>query len=220
MSAVDNFIIDNNGLLSDKFFKMQKDFRPDYVIEVGAHAAEFSLAMSEAFNVPAVAFEASPDVYKKFKDIFDNTSVSYLNYAISDVDGEEVFMVHENSLAGNNSIVYRNGVESMLDSYKVKSYMIDSYFKDIVFESACLWIDAEGANGKVLMGAGKTLDRVSSIFIETEDIYYWENQWLTDDVVSFLESQGFAKVDSEMVYAAQQNLIFVKKEILSDNKTS
>lgn len=212
LSAIDTLIAHGNGLSSRTFFEMQKKLNPDYVIEVGAHAAEFSLSMSEEFKVPGVAFEASPEIYEKFKNNFRHSSINYLNYAISDIDGEEVFMVHQNPLDGNNSILQRNGTVSILISHKVKSYRLDSYLENVSFNSACLWVDVEGANQKVLLGAEKTLDRVSSVFIETEDYAYWEDQWLTMDVVKFLNSHDFILVDSEKIYSEQQNLIFIKKE--------
>jgi FkbM family methyltransferase len=205
-------IIDGNGNLSEQFFKMQKDIKPDYCIELGAHAAEFSLSMSKELKIPATAFEAGPEIYKMYKKQIDNVLIDYVNYAASDIDGEIDFMIHDDALHGNNSILKRNGYEEMKKTHKVKSYKIDTYFKNVEFQNACLWIDVEGANKNVLLGGVETLKRVSSIFIETEDISYWDNQWLTSDVIEFLNTQGFVLKSSEKVYAAQQNLIFIKKE--------
>ena len=213
MSAVENeLIIDGNGDLSDNFIRLQDLLLPDYAIEVGAHAAEFSQFIASHLNISAVAFEANQKVYEKFKNTFNDSRIKYLNYAISDSDSEVSIMVHEDPLAGNNSIIYRNGVESMIDEYKVKSYSLDSYFKDITFKSACLWIDVEGANREVLTGAEKTLERVSSIFIETEDHEYWKDQWLTSEVVAFLNSKGFDVFAEEFIYDAQRNIIFTRRE--------
>jgi FkbM family methyltransferase len=203
-------IIPGNGDLSEQFFEMQKEIKPDYCIELGAHAAEFSSSISKELNVSATAFEAGPEIYELYRDQIDNDLVDYVNYAASDVDGEIDFMIHEGALHGNNSTLKRNGYEEMQKVHKVKSYKIDTYFKDIEFKNACLWIDVEGANKNVLLGGVETLKRVSSIFIETEDIPYWGDQWLTLDVISFLNSHDFVLRNSEKVYDAQQNLIFTK----------
>jgi FkbM family methyltransferase len=204
-------IIDGNGDLSEQFFKMQKDINPDHCIEVGAHAAEFSVNISKQFGIKATAFEAGSLVYEKYKNQANSNLVSYLNYAISDVDGTVTFKVTNNQMYGNSGIVQRVGFEHT-EIEEVKSYRLDTYFKDAEFNNACLWIDVEGANKQVLSGSIKTLNKVSSIFIETEDQTYWENQWLTADVVNFLNSQGFILKASEKIYDAQQNLIFIKKK--------
>jgi FkbM family methyltransferase len=187
---------------------------PDYAIEVGAHAAEFSVTISNNLAIPAIAFEAGKAIYNKFKNQANVGLVKYLNYAISDKDGTESFVIHDGEYCGNNSILLRNDTDSVA-SEEVKSYKLDTYFKDIHFNNACLWVDVEGANRQVLTGAQETLKRVSSIFIETEDYPYWKNQWLTLDVVKFLNSQDFILVDSEKVYGAQQNIIFIRRS--SDN---
>jgi FkbM family methyltransferase len=201
-------LINNNGTLSDIFVNMQKDLLPDFSIEVGAHAAEFSNYMASSFKIPAIAFEAGKDIYEKYKNTI-KPLVSYVYCAISDIDGVAAFFVHDGPLRGNNGIKRVIFTESY-ENCKVPCYKLDTYLKDNDFNNACLWIDAEGANKEVLLGAQKVLSKVSSIFIETEDRLIWKNQWLTDDVVKFLTKLGFENTHSEKVYDGQRNLIFIK----------
>jgi FkbM family methyltransferase len=210
-------IIDGNGELSERFIKMQDEIKPDYAIEIGAHAAEFSLDISKRLGIRATAFEAGKDIYDTYKDSANTNLVDYVNYAISDNNGVVSFLVHDNPLDGNNSIITRQGRDTILAS-EVKSYKIDTYFKDIEFDNICMWIDVEGATKEVLSGSVETLKKVSSIFIETEDQEYWKDQWLTLDVIKFLNKHGFILLDSEPVYEAQQNLIFIRRE--NDYKTN
>jgi FkbM family methyltransferase len=203
-------IIDGNGTLSEQFIKMQDQLSPDYAIEIGAHAAEFSNHMTKNFNIPAIAFEAGKDIYEQYKDTVEK-GVSYINCAISDIDGTATFFVHRSPTHGNNGIKRVNFMDSFEDSV-VSCYKLDTYLKDYDFKNACLWVDVEGANKEVLSGATSILKRTSSIFIETEDIAAWKDQWLTEDVVTFLEAQGFLKVASENVYEMQKNIIFVKNK--------
>jgi len=211
LSVVENdLVIPGNGYLSDKFVKMQESLLPDYAIEIGAHAAEFSLTISQKLGIAATAFEAGKEIYDAYKESANTNLVSYRNLAISDIDGEVSFLVHSNPLDGNNSIVPRVGHDSV-SANVVKSYRLDTYFKDIKFNNICMWIDVEGATKEVLSGSTETLKKVSSVFIETEDRAYWKNQWLTIDVIEFLNQQGFVLLDSEIVYEAQQNLIFVRR---------
>lgn len=202
-------VISGNGVLSEKFFKMQELYRPDYAIEVGAHAAEFSVAISNHFGIKATAFEAGSVVHQTYKDSINSELITYLNFAISDVDGTVSFKVEQNELNGNSGIVKRVGTDPVSE-HLVQSYRLDTYFTDFDFKNACLWVDVEGASRQVLSGGLETLRRVSTVFIETEDHTYWEGQWLTLDVVKFFNNQGFVLEDHERVYDDQQNLIFVR----------
>jgi FkbM family methyltransferase len=206
-------IIDGNGDLSERFVSMQKSLGIDFAIEVGAHAAEFSQEISRLLNIRSLAIEANPHVFYKYnKNILDNR-ILYLNYAVSDKNGTVDLLVHEDTLAGNNSIKIRLG-EHDFKKYSVKAYTLDSLLEEmkISFNNAALWVDCEGANREVLVGALNTLPKCSSIFIETENRDYWQDQWLTSDVIDFLESNGFYMLASEKIYEAQRNIIFVRKD--------
>lgn len=203
-------IIPGNGKLSQTFVGLQEAMKPDYAIEVGAHAAEFSIEMANRFGIKAKAFEANLDVFNKYSESVNSALVDYVNYAISNNDGIVSFNIHHNPMAGDNSIKKRSNI-AISRSYEIQAYKLDTYFKEYDFKNACLWIDVEGANKEVLTGAIETLKRCSSIFIETEDIGFWQDQWLTKDVQEFLESQGFEKVAHENVYSMQKNIIFIRK---------
>jgi FkbM family methyltransferase len=211
-----NLLIKNNGNLSETFAKMQDSLSPDFAIEIGAHAAEFSNHMASKLKIQAVAFEAGKDIYEKYKNTVEPL-VSYVHCAISNIDGTATFFVHHGPLRGNNGIKRVNFRPSYADS-EVPCYRLDTYLNNHSFENACLWIDVEGANREVLTGAVETLNKTSSIFIETEDSETWEDQWLTTDVIKYLESLGFTKVASEQVYNIQQNIIFIKKSVLKNGQ--
>jgi FkbM family methyltransferase len=193
---------------------MQDLLMPDFCIEVGAHAAEFSNHMAKKFSINSVAFEAGKDIYEKYKNTTESL-VSYINCAISDFDGTATFFVNDSLMLGNNGIKRVIFKESFPVS-EVECYKLDTYVEKYNFKNACLWVDVEGANKEVLLGAKETLKKVSSIFIETEDLAIWENQWLTEDVVRHLEKNGFKKVLSENVYVHQKNIIFVNTSMLEN----
>lgn len=211
-------IIPGNGSLSDKFFELQKTISPDYAIEIGAHAAEFSVAMSKELGVMTTAFEANPVVFDKFRHI-NSDLLNYVHYAIWDKNEPMNLNIHAFIYAGDNSLKIRQNAQ-IIKQYLVPAYTLDTYFKNVTFKNAALWVDVEGANREVLSGAVETLKRCSSIFIETEDFGFWKDQWLTEDVVLFLESQGFKAIDMENVYSKQKNIIFVREGINNDNETN
>ena len=204
-------IIDDNGVLSKTFIEMQKDLGIDYAIEVGAHEATFSQFACDMFDVKSLAIEANPEVFNYFKDKINN-NVQYINHAISNTNEIIKFKIHADSLAGLNSIKNRIG-SPILQEYSVQASTLDSLVAELglTFNSAALWIDCEGANKEVLLGAVNTLAKCSSVFIETEDKAFWEDQWLTKDVVAFLDKQGFTQFASEDVYTDQKNIIFIRR---------
>ena len=212
MTKTSNLLIKGNGNLSEAFAKMQDSFNPDLCIEIGAHAAEFSNYMASRFKIQSIAFEAGKEIYEKYKNTVEPL-VSYVNCAISDIDGTATFFVHDAPLLGNNGIKRVAFTESYANS-QVPCYKLDTYLKGYDFKNACLWMDVEGANREVLLGAKKVLSKVSSIFIETEDQPVWKDQWLTEDVIRFLTELGFINTHSEKVYITQRNLIFIKRELL------
>jgi FkbM family methyltransferase len=197
--------------LSDTFMYLQKELCPTMSIEVGAHNAEFSKAMLGKIE-KIYAFEASPDVHDRVvKDLPDG--IKYLNLAVSDKAGIIKFEIQERtepSITGNNTI--KNRLEDTEYRYVyIKTVSLDDYFVDMD-ENICLWIDVEGANEEVLLGAKNILKKVSSIHIEVETIPFWKNQWLYEDVSQYLAGYGFKEHSSANVdiYGHQKNIIYLK----------
>ena len=196
--------------LAEKFIKLQEQLKPKISIEIGAHEAEFSQLMSKKITKDNTwAFEANPIVYKKYSG-FNN--FHYINKAISDKNNYIKFELQVGlEDEGNNSI--KNRKEDKIYSYiDVESVTLDSMFSD--YKNICLWIDCEGANKEVLLGAHQVLKNTDSIFIEVEEIEYWEDQWLDVDVFKYLDDQGFALVEKKEQYEKQYNCIFIKKDLM------
>jgi FkbM family methyltransferase len=187
------------------FIDIQKIMLPSLSIEIGAYDADFSKSMV-GIAKEIWAFEASPYVYEKFKDI---EGVNYINLAISNKSGLMDFEIQQNehNLIANNSIMKRN--DNTAKQYiPVESKSLNDLFKDR--KNIALWIDCEGANEQVLTGASEILPNVQSIFIEVETVRFWKNQWLENDVKSYLENFGFKLSLSQPQYVNQYNQIYIK----------
>lgn len=197
--------------LSNDFILLQDRLRPDVYIEVGAFDAEFSRTIKSKYPDAEVwAFEASPFVYQKNSPM---DGINYINKAVSDKNDIIDFQLQADlhPIVGNNSILKRKENKEYF-YIPVESVTLNDIFKDK--KNICLWIDCEGANKEVLTGASKILDKVSSIFIEVEEIEYWENQWLDKDVESYLNNFGFKIVKRDSQYENQYNCIFLKEEYI------
>ncbi len=187
------------------FIDIQKVYLPSVSIEVGAYDADFSRSMI-GIAKEIWAFEASPYVYEKFKNI---DGINYINAAISNKSGIIEFEIQKDQhrLIANNSIMKRND-KSLKEYIEIESKTINELFSNK--KNIALWIDCEGANEQVLTGASEVLPNVQSIFIEVETSQYWKNQWVENDVKKYLESFGFRLSLSEPQYTNQYNQIYIK----------
>lgn len=193
--------------LADKFISLQEKIKPDIYIEVGAFDAEFSRTIySKIPNAKIWAFEANPYVHSKNYPIL---GIEYINKAVSDRVGSIEFEIQKDVQpdAVNNSIMKRNE-DKPYEYIMVESITLNDILSE--FSNICLWIDCEGANREVLLGASEILSKVSSIFIEVEQIEYWKDQWLDTDVIGYLESFGFKLIDRDYQYPGQYNCIFIR----------
>jgi FkbM family methyltransferase len=196
-------------VMFDSFLDIQRRLKPAISIEVGAYDAQFSRYMGNI--APEVyAFEANFSVYARYRDL---PKMTYQHLAISDIEGYVDFEVQADKdiLASNNSIMIRNDSSPKIYT-SVKSNTLNNLFPDK--KDIALWIDCEGANKQVLTGADKILPYVDSIFIEVEREFFWKDQWLEDDVKSYLNDFGFVLFLSKDQYVNQANQIYVRKEYI------
>lgn len=202
------------------FILIQKYLAADVFVEIGAHEANFSKSMKTTYsNAIAIAFEANPYVYQKYKDSVIKIGVIYENMAISDQTNYINFGIqqvingkHIENTAGLHSIMERTDSDKV-QHIRVQSTTLTAYFKKncIDANNVCLWIDAEGAASLVLKGAKQILEKVSSIYIEVESLEYWKNQWTETYIYKYFLDNGFIPILRDFEYVHQYNMVLVKK---------
>lgn len=208
------------------FMELQRKLRPQMSLEIGAHRAEFSQSMRGMFpEIEAVAFEASPVVHKHYSasEDFEGKGIAYLNMAVAEADGSVQFNVlsEANGISGRNSLQDRPELPGT--KIEVPCVNGDSFLKNYAHDNIALWIDVEGAAGKVLPGLKESLraSRFSSIFIEVEGTEMWPGQWQDHQVTAFMAGQGYLPVycDAEHCPPAfgqrQYNLVFMPQASLT-----
>jgi len=205
--------------ITSKFIKIQNFLKPNISVEVGAHDADFSKLVTSLVS-KSYAFEASSKVYEKFKDTMGE--ILYINKAVSDHNNTTKMNIDINfneADAGHNGIKMvssKNWSQERIQ-IDVECVSLNEYFKDEASENIVLWVDCEGANKEVLTGGDILLSRVSSIFIETETEELWQNSWLEEEVVEFLDRHSFKLVYKERAYESQNNCIFIKKDLVTND---
>lgn len=191
------------------FLKIQKKLQPTMSIEIGSYDGDFSKKMV-AHKIPVYAFEASPYVYEKFK--YRMKDIHYINKAVTNYEGSATFYIDglfNPANIGHNSIkANRWNLEKQID---VPCTSLDSYFAHINNEKIALWIDCEGANKEVLEGASRILSMTDSILIEVEHMQLWKDIWIRQDVIDYLDINGFALYKEYPAYKDQTNCLFIKK---------
>lgn len=222
-----NIIIPNSiGTLTSFFYELQKILRPNCFLEIGAFEASFSRAMKEMFSSSNVwAFEANPYNYEYYKRL--NEGIHYLNLAVSELNGTLSFYLQDRNLSdgseiekirGNNSILNRNDNTLSYKEVEVDSVTLDSFIEseNVTNKFFSLWIDVEGANKNIFGGLNKYLNNCLSFLIEVEEIEYWKNQWLCDDLVNFLKERNFIPILRDFEDNNQYNVVFINKKILEN----
>jgi FkbM family methyltransferase len=200
------------------FLSKIKSNSPSHFFEIGCFSAEFSKILSKESDCIITAFEANPYNYKKFKDSIEANGINLIHSAISNTNEPLTFKIRNGrETKPNNSILKREKFaewKSPIDGYSevsVNCSKLDEYNSDAI-KGVGLWIDAEGVGYEVLEGAKSILQKTRYVFIEVEEIRYWENQKLDSDIISFMKSNGFAPIARDREYTHQYNIIFEKSE--------
>jgi FkbM family methyltransferase len=94
----------------------------------------------------------------------------------------------------------------------VMGYRIDDWCKEAKIETVdAIWMDVQGAELKVLQGAGERIKDVQVIMTEAGVEAYYEGHTLKPEIDSFLASNGFVEVESarQQAHRFEVNAIYV-----------
>ena len=169
------------------------------------------------------AFEANPYNFRKFSTLTDFAAagVDYRLNALTDHEGPVTFnvLIEEGGVArkpasGRSSLLTRTDTTARHEEVTVTGTTLDACFSDQTGTLA-LWVDVEGAAGKLLAGAARTLPRVQSLMIEVETRAFWSGQWLHTDICAHLMGAGLIPVARDFEFRHQFNILFVHPAVLA-----
>jgi FkbM family methyltransferase len=153
--------------------------------------------------------------YFNYTTVFDEKfdkylSISFINYACGDKEGEIEMNVSHNNQGQSNSLLKPNlhllqHPEVVFnDSEKVEVKTLDWLMNNYIFSITpiekrnekynLLVMDVQGAEGLVLKGATETLKHVDIIYTEVNRDYTYENNMLIGEMDDYLSNFGFARV--------------------------
>jgi FkbM family methyltransferase len=189
---------------------------PLVIFDIGACEGEDSIRYARAFaNACLYAFEPLPDNMRRLRKQLSDygmTRVEAFELALSDTDGTAVFHVSSGAPQGMQDAPdwdYGNKSSSLLPPADVlQHYPWLKFQEEIEVRTATLakfcsmrgidridliHMDVQGAELRVLEGAGDLLRAVRAVWLEIETVPLYEGQPLADEVQRFMESQGFIK---------------------------
>ena len=158
----------------------------DLVIDCGANVGELYLAFKEKkVNIRYVAFEPDKEVFKSLEQNTKDGDVELYNVALSNKEG--IQELYTDTEGANTSL-------SPFDSKSVnqiKTITLDSLeLKNIKL----MKIEAEGHEPEVLIGMGKTLEKIEYISIDHSDERGFGQDKTTVEVFNYLLRNNFEVV--------------------------
>lgn len=205
------------------FLRICRELQPDLFVEAGAKDAETSRRARKYVNGRIVAFEANPFTYENFRSK-DNLSrnVEYLHRALSDRDGDVSFNVRvvdgRNAADGKGSLLQSHDGTVGYTKVTVAGSRLDTFFPPASFRRWASWVDVEGASKQALTGASEILDQCEAIYIEVSDRATWEGQWLTGDVIDYLDRFGLVPMARDFQSRYLYNMLFVRREYIRQDR--
>jgi FkbM family methyltransferase len=170
------------------------------IVIVGAYEADEIRRMHKAFSrAKFLCFEPNPNTYQKVCKIYRKCPwVTARQLALSDAPGKDRF--YELSMPGNGSLLEPD-IESWATAVKWEDKSMTSFEVELSTldrEAAALpvidllWMDVQGAEGKVLAGGLETLKRTRAIFLEVALVRSpYKGAMIFPEIKSNLEAAGF-----------------------------
>jgi FkbM family methyltransferase len=207
--------------LSEGFEELVTMLAPRTIVEVGAHEASFSCKLKK--RVPSarvVAFEANPDVHAKYEDEVTSHGVEYVSRCISDVSETVRFSmpIHpkHGAATGMGSVMTDTGYEEF-KTYDVPAVPLDDFLGAAADLSSAIWVDVEGAMGKVMGGATRTLANCVALYGEIETKQRWAGQVTDQEVVPILLSYGLVPLLRDVQRHWQYNILCIRDALIDEH---
>ena len=153
-----------------KILKILNLKRNELLIDVGANIGTICIpAIKRKLFKKALAFEPEPLNFSLLlSNIIINgcyNKISAHNIALGNKNREKLNLKLDKYNKGNHRIIKKSKINSKKNII-INSYKLDSFLKNIDSLTTLLWIDVQGYETKVLMGAKKLLNKKAPVCVE------------------------------------------------------
>jgi FkbM family methyltransferase len=191
---------------------------PLVIFDIGSCEGEDSIRYSRLFsNARIYAFEPLPHNLEMIKfqiEKYNAKNVSFFQIALGDEIGEADFFIssgQQDKTVPKEDWDFGNKSSSLLAPHEnIKQIFPWLEFSEKIkvpvntLENFCaqhgvqkidfIHLDVQGAELKVLLGAGDNIKKINVVWMEVENIPLYEGQPLKQDVENFMRKHGFVKV--------------------------
>ena len=195
------------------------------IFEIGANIGTDTLEFSLMYpNGVIHAFEPLPlHINKLVQNTQDCKNVKIISAALSDTNGLSKFYQSSGYSGGSGSIfkptlhlvrdtrtLFKAEDECMVPTVTLDRYLQNLDLKEIDF----VWIDAQGAELKILKGAIENLQKIRYIYSEVSTVPYYEGACTESELIEFLGNHNFlVKKRFRPVTEECGNILWERKEV-------
>ena len=209
------------------------------IFDIGAMDGWEGTNMAKVFpDARVYAFEASKDNCDRCTKTYmsqpyaTRSRIGLSNIALTDVTGPMKFWAVDEAESKGTDNGINVGMGSMLKlknpsmwhweynaqkEVDVQGYRLDDYCVAAKIDREdAIWMDVQGAELKVLQGAGEKLHDVQVIMTEAGVEAYYENHQLKPELDAFLLEQGFVELESarQQAHRYEVNAIYVNRKFI------
>lgn len=197
------------------------------IVEAGAYDGSDSIIISEWWPQGMVhSFEPIPELYKKLSHKTQQSkSIITYQLALGDFVGIGSMYVSEEPwnlgipsqssslLEPKDHLYYASTLFTQKIDVVVKTLDIWAEEKNIDHVDF-LWLDMQGYELNTLMASPKIMKTVKAILTEVEFVEAYKDQYLFEDVILWLESQGFVMIAKNDSYGWFGDALFVRSDLI------
>jgi FkbM family methyltransferase len=216
-------------ILREYFLLICETLSPGTFLELGAHAAEASVAYAERVGGHAIAYEANPFTFKDVTTKAGQRGVDVRNLGVGAVNGTLDMQIpllgDARSVTPVQASFLRRSEHVDYQSVPVEITTLDTIGRELDLSSGVvIWVDVEGLALDVLRGGLSILnsEKCLAVMVEVESINLWEGQARSVAVDDLMTSLDFVPVMRDAEYEHQFNIVYVKRSVLGalDNQIS
>jgi FkbM family methyltransferase len=192
-------------------------FLPYRILDIGANVGQFHSKAKQMFPDSYIfSIEASTECEPELKQITENYYIGLLAKDNTDY----TFYSRKNDPTSTGNSIYKELThffsDDQLDIIKKKGIKLDDLFEgDSEFD--LIKIDTQGSELDIIEGGINLCKKAKGILLEVSLTQYNENAPLYDDVISYMESIGFKKVeilDEAFNHGShQQDILFINTNL-------